>query len=241
VTVKISDHDNGLAAHKRKFEHNARVTVGVHAEEGGEQKETPGAIAGRKAHAAELKSRTRDVNSAARSLKSLRTRLSKAILDPKAKAKTREKLSAKIERAKEYHAFMQERAKNFGAEHHSPAGSALTLVEVAEFHEFGLGVPQRSFVAGAVDENEAELNAKLTNAMHEAAKPGGMGPERQLARFGLYVVGVMQERISAGIPPLPLAPATLKYKASVGVGQKEIPLILTGQLRSSIRSKVEVI
>jgi hypothetical protein len=163
VTVKISDRDNGLAAHKRKFEHNARVTVGVHAAEGGEPKAEPDGT------------------------------------------------------------------------------SALTLVEVAEFHEFGLGVPQRSFVAGAVDENEAELNAKLTNALHSAVKPDGMGPEKQLERFGLYVVGVMQERISAGIPPMPLAPATLKYKASVGVGQKEIPLILTGQLRSSIRSKVEVI
>ena len=115
----------------------------------------------------------------------------------------------------------------------------LTLIEVAEFHEFGLGVPQRSFVAGAVDENEAELQAKLTHAMHEAAKPGGMGPEKQLARFGLYVVGVMQERISAGIAP-ELQESTKQWKARQGVGPKDTPLILTGQLRSSIRSKVEI-
>jgi hypothetical protein len=239
VTAHISDRDNGLAAHKKKFAHNARVTVGLHASEGSAPKADPSAKAKAEAHADELKDRVRDVNTAARALRSLDKRMHKANLNPKAKPATKAKIQAKIQRARAYHHFMSQRAKGFSKEAPSASGSHLTLVEVAECHEFGLGVPQRSFVAGAVDEREAELNSKLTSAMHEAAKPGGRGPEQQLARFGLYVVGVMQERISAGIPP-ELADSTKKWKARQGVGEKDTPLILTGQLRSSIRSKVEI-
>ena len=235
MTAHIHDRDNGLAAHKKKFKNNARVTVGLHATEGSAQKETPAANAAAKAHAHEVKTRARDAAQAERSLNALHKRAASGKLKT---AKAKAKLADKIERARVYNAFMAERAKSFGAEK-GPSGSALTLVEVAEFHEFGLGVPQRSFVAGAVDEKEAELQAKLTNAMQEAAKPGGMGPKKQLARFGLYVVGLMQERISAGIEP-ELQEATKRWKARQGVGTKDTPLILTGQLRSSIRSKVEI-
>lgn len=119
------------------------------------------------------------------------------------------------------------------------AESGLSLIEVAEDHEFGLGVPMRSFVRGAVDDHP-ELEAKYAESMRTALKPGGRGVEQQAQRFGLYVVGLMQQRIADGIPP-ELSPATLKYKASLNISTnaKETPLILTGQLRSSIRAKVE--
>jgi hypothetical protein len=115
------------------------------------------------------------------------------------------------------------------------------LIDVAESHEFGIGVPQRAFVRGCVDEQESELKSKLSGALKTALAPGGRGAEQQMARFGLYVVGQMQERISQGIPP-ELAPSTKKYKESLNLAgnAKNTPLILTGQLRSSIRSKVEV-
>ena len=158
MSVRISDRDNGLAAHKKLTQHNARVTVGIHEAEGAAAKD---------------------------------------------------------------------------------GGGHTSLIEVAEAHEFGLGVPQRSFVTGAVDENEAELNSKLTTAIKASTKPGGRGPEQTLERFGLYVVGVMQERISAGIAP-ELAESTKRQKKARTGESKDTPLILTGQLRSSIRSKVEV-
>lgn len=161
MSVRVTDRDHGLAAHKKRFAHDARVTVGIHEAEGAEGKQ-----------------------------------------EPDGPAKT-------------------------------------SLIEVAEAHEFGLGVPQRSFVAGAVDENEAELQAKLTDGLKASAKPGGRGPEQTLERFGLYVVGVMQERIAAGIEPELDEKTKASKKRRTGEA-KDTPLILTGQLRSAIRSKLEV-
>jgi hypothetical protein len=161
VSVHVRDRDNGLAAHKKRFAHGARVTVGIHEAESAEGKKEP-----------EGTSRT-------------------------------------------------------------------SLIEVAEAHEFGLGVPQRSFVAGAVDDNESEFQAKLTEGLKASAQPGGRGPEQTLERFGLYVVGVMQQRIADGIEP-ELAEKTKRQKQRRTGEAKDTPLILTGQLRSSIRSKLEV-
>ena len=161
MSVHVRDRDNGLAAHKKRFAHGARVTVGIHEAEGSEGKKEP-----------EGTSRT-------------------------------------------------------------------SLIEVAEAHEFGLGVPQRSFVAGAVDDNESEFQTKLTEGLKASAQPGGCGPEQTLERFGLYVVGVMQQRIADGIEP-ELAEKTKRQKQRRTGEAKDTPLILTGQLRSSIRSKLEV-
>ena len=160
MSVRVTDRDNGLAAHKKRFKHNARVSVGIHAAEGAEGKQEPD----------------------------------------------------------------------------GPART--TLIEVAEAHEFGLGVPPRSFVAGAVDDNEGELQAKLVAGMQAAAK-NGRSPEQTLERFGLYVVGLMQQRIADGIPP-GLYKAGIENRKRHGQDPPYIPLILTGQLRSSIRSKLEV-
>ena len=160
MSVRVTDRDNGLAAHKKRFEHNACVSVGIHEAEGAEGKKEPD----------------------------------------------------------------------------GPART--TLIEVAEAHEFGLGVPPRSFVAGAVDDNEGELQAKLVAGMQAAAK-NGRSPEQTLERFGLYVVGVMQQRIADGIPP-GLYKAGIENRRRHGQDPPYVPLILTGQLRSSIRSKLEV-
>ena len=108
---------------------------------------------------------------------------------------------------------------------------ALTVADVATFHEFGLGVPRRSFIRDYVDENDRELQRRLYAA---AANVGsGKVPVRQaLDQFGLYVQGAIQERIARHIPP-PLAEVTKERKGS------STPLIDTGQLRSSITYAVE--
>ncbi len=161
------------------------------------------------------------------------------------------KVTVKKDKLPEYLAKLQEKytvtvgvhEPEGGAAKEVPDGAEPTgerLIDVAEQHEFGIGVPQRSFVRGCVDEQETEMRSKLSGALKTALAPGGRGAEQQMARFGLYVVGQMQERISQGIPP-ELSPATKKYKESLNVAgnAKNTPLILTGQLRSSIRSKVE--
>ena len=57
---------------------------------------------------------------------------------------------------------------------------------------------------------------------------GKLTPTQALAQLGAKVASMCQARIVAGISPA-LAPSTLRRK-----GAKSTPLILTGQLRSSI-------
>lgn len=103
-----------------------------------------------------------------------------------------------------------------------------SLLQVAIVHEFGGGnVPARSFIRATIDEKKAEIRAEQEKALR-AVLAGTVAEEAALQRLGAFVVGLMQARIVAGIAP-PLAASTLKRK-----GRKSTPLILTGQLRSSL-------
>lgn len=101
----------------------------------------------------------------------------------------------------------------------------LTVAEVGSFHEFGLGVPRRSFLRDTVDQKETRIRSALKQV---AARVGRGAPlELELERIGLQIQGIIQDRISQSIPP-PLAPETIRRKKS------SVSLIDTGQLRSSI-------
>jgi len=116
-----------------------------------------------------------------------------------------------------------------GAAEHKGAGAS--VVEVGAFHEFGFGVPRRSFIADWFDINERE--AKQT--LFQICKPAVTRPEyldQGLARFAAWAVGQVQQRIAAGIEPA-LAESTIRQKHG-----KTTPLIDTGQLRASIRGRV---
>lgn len=116
-------------------------------------------------------------------------------------------------------------------------GGEITLAEVAAIHEFGLGVPERSFLRAFVDEHRTELQAMM-RASAQAVAAGKLTSEVALERFGLRVVGMVKKRIVAGIDP-PLAEATKEQKAARTGGPKDTPLILWGQLISSILHEVE--
>lgn len=106
-----------------------------------------------------------------------------------------------------------------------------TVADVGSFHEFGLGVPQRSFIRDWADENEGE-NKERIRKIGEAIVTGKIdSPEQGLERFGLFAVGSIQQRMATGIEP-ELSPATIASKGS------SVPLIDTGVLRSSITHKV---
>lgn len=110
-------------------------------------------------------------------------------------------------------------------------GEAATVAEIGTFHEFGFGVPQRSFIRAWADENEA-LNKKRLRKIAEAVKSGHISsPRTGLNRFGILAVGEIQERIANGIEP-ELAESTIRQKGST------VPLIDTGVLRSSITHRV---
>ncbi len=109
-------------------------------------------------------------------------------------------------------------------------GSELTVADVGTIHEFGLGVPQRSFIRGWYDENQAE-NTRIVSILQKQVLRGEVTQQVALARFGLKCVGDIQRRIVDGIPPA-LAPSTIAKKGS------STPLVDTGQLKASISSEV---
>lgn len=103
-----------------------------------------------------------------------------------------------------------------------------SLLEVAIVHEFGgVHVPQRSFIRATVDEKRAEI-VKLQVALAKNVLLGKITADQALSQLGAKVASWCQARIVAGIAP-PLAASTLRRKKN-----KTTPLILTGQLRSSI-------
>lgn len=111
---------------------------------------------------------------------------------------------------------------------HADAGGE--NIQNAERHEFGLGVPQRSFIGAYADANEATIVQRMGKAVAAGLKSGD--PRQNLEALALKCAGEVQAMLAAGIAP-PNAPSTIAKKGS------STPLIDTGQLRSSITGKVE--
>lgn len=114
------------------------------------------------------------------------------------------------------------------------AKSSLTIGEIGEIHEFGLGNnPVRSWLRGYVDENKHQIQQKVQRVAY-AVELGKLNPEQGMNQLGLSIVGGIRKRIAAGIAP----PVTAATQARKGAG-KTTALINTGQFRSSITHKVE--
>lgn len=104
--------------------------------------------------------------------------------------------------------------------------SGLTNAQLGTIHEFGLGVPERSFLRSTFDKNQESWWRSLkTRAGMVLA--GRIDPEETLDRMGAMIQGEVRDAIRAGIPPA-LAPATVNRKGS------SKPLIDTGQLVQAI-------
>jgi len=107
----------------------------------------------------------------------------------------------------------------------------ITVGALAEIFEFGLGnQPERSWLRGYVDENNARITQMIARVGEQVAA-GKMTPEEALNLVGLKMVGEIQQRISAGIEP-PNEDSTIRRKGS------STPLIDTGQFRGSISHEV---
>lgn len=104
-------------------------------------------------------------------------------------------------------------------------GPGLTLFEVAEQHEFGFGVPERSFIRAFFDENEDEVRKMLVKHMPDTL--GKSDKKEVMHKLGIWLVAKCQTRIRAHIEPA-LSPMTVQLKGS------STPLIDTGQLWTSI-------
>lgn len=110
--------------------------------------------------------------------------------------------------------------------------SETTVLDIGTIHEFGLGnSPERSFIRAWADEDKAKNETAIRTLMASAAQ-GKRTVNDAAEILGTRFVGEIQKRMSAGIPPA-LSPATIARKGS------SVPLIDTGQLRSSITYRVE--
>lgn len=102
-----------------------------------------------------------------------------------------------------------------------------------------MGVPEHSWLRDFVDENREKLLDMLSKTS-VLIYQGKMTQEVAMNRFGLAVVGMMKERVIAGIEP-GLAESTKKEKMrATGGDAKDTPLIRFGQFISAIAHEVTV-
>ena len=113
------------------------------------------------------------------------------------------------------------------------AKGALTVLDVATFHEFGMGVPERSFIRGWYDAFHPTAQKQIS-AMLQAVVKGTRTKSQAMELLGVRWVGEIQKYIVAGTNFQPLARVTILRKGS------SAPLIDTGQLKASVTYRVVV-
>src|SRR5262245_27433789 len=75
-----------------------------------------------------------------------------------------------------------------------------TVGDVANAHEWGAGVPQRSWLRATIDQNRLVINRNIQRAALEVFR-GRMKEFQALELLGFSVQGMIQDRIAAGISP----------------------------------------
>lgn len=116
------------------------------------------------------------------------------------------------------------------ATHQGTTEEPATVVDVATWNEYGLGVPERSFIRQTADLKAAEIT-RFAAKQYGDVVGGTSTAKSAMERVGMFTQGLIQQRIADGIPP-ENSPATIDRKGS------DKPLIDTGQLRSSITYEV---
>lgn len=110
-------------------------------------------------------------------------------------------------------------------------GSSASIADIASFNEYGLGIPERSFLRAWFDANLAKNKSVLASRLRQVIK-GKISKDQALGQLGASFVSGIQARISGHIPP-PNADSTIARKGS------STPLIDTGTMRASITYEVK--
>ena len=120
------------------------------------------------------------------------------------------------------------------AEHKSADGQpqGITIAQLAEIHELGLGVTERSFLRAWAEANEEQVQNDLRAALRKILL-GKLTPEQAAKIVGVRFVAGIQSFIAEGKVTPPLAQATIARKGS------SVPLLDTNQLRSAITFAIE--
>jgi hypothetical protein len=112
-----------------------------------------------------------------------------------------------------------------------PDGTPVATVAAA--HEFGLGVPQRSFIRGWYDGHGPGWFGDRLAQIARDIVINGMQKESRIATFGRQCVREVQERMDAGIEP-GLQDETIARKRRSGSATPETPLEDTHRLRNAV-------
>jgi hypothetical protein len=106
-----------------------------------------------------------------------------------------------------------------------------TVADVAIANEFGIGVPERSFVRSSFDSEHKVWSMRLRNKIY-ALRPSLFSAERILAMAGSYMEKSYKNKITNGSPHWKaLSPVTIRRKGF------DNPLIDTRQMFNSIKSR----
>ncbi len=111
-------------------------------------------------------------------------------------------------------------------------GGEMTVADIATINEYGLGVPERSFLRAWFDDNQYRAQEAL-RLLFISVIEGKKTKEQALELFGLWVQGEIQKKIASGIEPAN-AQSTIARKGSTKT------LIENGILRSSISYDIDM-
>lgn len=111
-----------------------------------------------------------------------------------------------------------------------PYPGGTPVVEVAIKNEFGIGVPERSFVRSTFKENQNEYKERSIKAVKVALK-GDKPLRRSMSILGSDVSSDIKRKI-VDIKEPPNAPLTIALKGSSN------PLIDTGHMKNSVTYEV---
>ena len=111
-------------------------------------------------------------------------------------------------------------------------GTAPRVQDVGNWHEFGIGNPERSFLRSTFDVNRNRWR-KDTRRLYGMIIKGTITPEMAMRRLGFEMKNEVQNTIEKMKIP-PNAPSTIAGKPQIGNN----PLIHTRKLKNSIKAKI---
>lgn len=126
-----------------------------------------------------------------------------------------------------------------GLRTHALSKKGENVATIAAKNEFGVGVPERSFLRSTFDLNGDDYGKYVSRGLGKeilraAESKSALAPDSSLTlkRIALKVEGDIKKRIGDRQIPPPNAPSTIAHKGS------STPLIWTGQMRRAITSAV---
>jgi hypothetical protein len=112
----------------------------------------------------------------------------------------------------------------------------LTVAELGEIHEFGLGTsPERSHIRATIDANAPQILAEIRKGATDIAKRRATSAQ-VLNRLGLFVVALIQRAMTNNIPPA-LSPRYAAAKAKKYPG-RDSTLIASAQMLQSVTHRL---